>query len=363
MFYDSWEHILIPTFGMISIFAWFYLEKYRDKSAEDWLHTNKRMAHEVLYVLSWYGTAISAAFGFIGYGLITWVGWGGFAVFDLSPFVEFQFAVLTSTLIWSLIRQEYTHALFDKVVRELPYIMEDEDTAAQARRIIAKLQGEMANLDEIVKEVQKELESKSKERKKHEKELNEQQRTLKMIQQEIEQHDEMIRQTISANKDIEQSINETKRKNKGLKTALDENMQEFHELQAMRMILIEHSEKLQDDVDTVNLEIQDAFREIEQNWAKEQQEFDNLYPAVNANQRKLRRYMNEEPQLKKKNEYLKELLEKQLTELPKASRSEFELKVREFKRKALRDYLICDLCKQPKKAGCTCGGSGPMYLT
>lgn len=363
MFYDSWEHILIPTFGLASIFAWFYLEKYRDKSAEDWLHTNKKMAHEVLYVLSWYGTAISAAFGFIGYGLITWVGWGGFAVFDLPPFVEFQFLVLTSTLIWSQIRQEYTHALFDKVVKELPYIMEDEDTANRVREIIVQVQGEMKNLEEIVTKVEEELELSKKIRKDVEKEQEEQQKYLKKMKDEIKQHKQMIEQTLSANDDLSEFIKETKTKNKDLKLALDGSMKEFKELQTMRIVLLGESKKLQEDVDTVNLDIQDAFRTIEKEWSEQQKEFDDLYPAARANEKKLRRYLNQEPITRKKNDHLKELLERQLKELPKASRSEFDLKVREFKRKTLQDYLICEECKQPKKDGCNCGGSRPMYST
>ena len=363
MFYDSWEHILIPTFGLASIFAWFYLEKYRDKSAEDWLHTNKKMAHEVLYVLSWYGTAISAAFGFIGYGLITWVGWGGFAVFDLPPFVEFQFTVLTSTLIWSQIRQEYTHALFDMVVQELPYIMEDEDTADRAKEIIVRVQGEMQNLDEIVKKVKEDLEQTTKKRKAVEKEQEEQQKYLSKMEQEISQHKEMIEQTLSANKDLGEFIKKTKTKNKDLKLALDGCMKEFKELQTMRIVLLGESKKLQEDVDTVNLDIQDAFRTIEKQWSEQQKEFDKLYPAASANEKKLRRYLNEEPEIRSKNDFLKERLDKQVKELPKASRSQFEFEVRKFKLKTLQDYLICEVCKQPKKDGCNCGSSGPMYST
>lgn len=354
---------MIPTFGVVSIFAWFYLEKYREKSAEDWLHTNKKMAHEVLYVSSWYGTAISAAFGFIGYGLITWVGWGGFAVYDLPPFVEFQFTVLISTLIWSQIRQDYTHALFDSVVQELPYILEDEDTKNRTREIIVQVQGEMKNLDEIVKKVKEELEASEKDRAAIEKEQKEQQKYLKKMQQEIEQNKQMIDQTKSANKDLSQVIKETKTHNKGLKMALDESMKEFEELQTMRMILLGKSKKLQEDVDTVGLDLQDALRDIEQKWTKEQKEFDAQYPAADANERKLRRYLNEEPVMKMKNEYLKELLDKQMKELPKASRSDFELKVNAFKRKTLQEYLLCEVCKQPKKDGCNCGGSKPMYST
>ena len=314
-------------------------------------------------MLSWYGTAISAAFGFIGYGLITWVGWGGFAVFDLPPFVEFQFTVLTSTLIWSQIRQEYTHALFDMVVGELPYILEDEDTADRAKEIIVQVQGEMQNLDEIVKKVKEDLEQTTKRRKAVEKEQEEQQKYLSKMVQEIEQHEQMIKQTKSTNSDLGAHIEDTKANNKELKSALDEAMIQFRQLQTMRQEVMERSKKLQDDVDTVDLNIQDTFRKIEQSWAEQQEKYDKQYPAADANERKLRRYLNQEPILKKKNKYLKELLERQLKELPKASRSEFQLKVREFKRKTLQDYLICEVCKQPKKDGCNCGGSGPMFST
>ena len=43
-----------------------------------------------------------------------------------------------STLIWSQIRQEYTHALFERVVEEIPWILDDEETMNRAKEIIMK---------------------------------------------------------------------------------------------------------------------------------------------------------------------------------------------------------------------------------
>jgi uncharacterized protein YoxC len=363
MFYDSWEHILIPVFGVVSIFAWFYLEKYNDKSTEDWLHTNKKMAHEALYVLSWYGTAISAAFGFIGYGLITWVGWGGFAVFDLPPFVEFQLIVVTLTLIWSQIRQDYTHALFDKVALELPYILEDEDTAIQARAVIMQVQGEMENLVQIVQKVREKLESTSKDKEALEKKLKKKQRSVSQMKQQIEQNKQMIKQTKKANDDLSNVIKDTKQTNEEMRFTLDEAMNQFRDLQTMRQEILKKSKKLQDDFNTVDLDIEAALREIENQWSQEVKEFDKQYHAASANERKILRYAMREPVLKKQNDYLKNVLVKQVKELPKASRAQFELAVNAFKRKKIQDYVICEVCKQPKKDGCTCGGSGPMYST
>tara|TARA_B100000767_G_scaffold266479_1_gene283902 strand:+ start:2429 stop:3520 length:1092 start_codon:yes stop_codon:yes gene_type:complete len=363
MFYDPWEHILIPAFGMVSILALYYLEKYRDKSVEDWLHTNKKMAHEVLYVMSWYGTAISAAFGFIGYGLINWIGWGGFPVFDIPPFVEFQFIVLTSTLVWSQIRQVYSHTLFELVVQELPYILEDEDMANRAREIIMQVQGEMENFDDVVQEVKVKLESTTKQQKELEEKKREKQKYLSETERQIEQNNYLIEETKKANSGLDQFIEDTKATNKITKIAFKEAMKKFRELQTMRQDILEKSKKFQDEVDAVDLDIEDALQKINDEWDQEQKEFDKQYPAADANEKKIRRYLTQVPVLNKKNAFLTQLLEKQMKELPKASRPEFERAVMDFKHKKLQDYLICEECKQPKRDGCTCGNSGPMFST
>ena len=109
-----------------------------------------------------------------------------------------------------------------------------------------------------------------------------------------------------------------------------------------------------------DLDIQDAFRKSKNNGLNKK----NLtsFPAAMRTKRNPS-YLNEEPEIRSKNDFLKERLDKQVKELPKASRSQFEFEVRKFKLKTLQDYLICEVCKQPKKDGCNCGSSGPMYST
>lgn len=352
---------MIPAFGMLSVVAFMYLEKYKDKSADDWLHTNKKMFHEILYIVSRYGTAISAAFGFIGYGLITWVGLGGFPVFEIPPFFEFQFVVLMSTLIWSQIRQEYTHALFERVVEEIPWILDDEETMNRAKEIIMKVQGKMENLGAIIQEVKLELESTNKELEALEKEKKERQENLSKMRQQIEQNNRDIQKIMDANDNLVQPLKDAKALMKETKFALDEATAEFSKLQKMLQHYNDSTKNMQDDVDAVDLEIEDAFREISTQWAQQLQEFDEQYIAARSNEKKLRRYMLEIPVLERKNEFLKELIDKQVKELPLASRQKIDLEVRDFKRKRLQDYLICQVCKQPKKDGCTCGGSGPLF--
>ena len=140
----------------------------------------------------------------------------------------------------------------------------------------------------------------------------------------------MIEQTLSANVNLGELIKKTKTKNKDLKLALDGRMKEFKELQTMRIVLLGESKKLQEDVDTVNLDIQDAFRTIEKTMVNNKKNLTNN-TLRQANEKKLRRYLNEEPEIRSKNDFLKERLDKQVKELPKASRSQFEFEVRKFK--------------------------------